>query len=129
MGSGNQINEFKAFKKKALESAQRHNRLGSSYPSNIQTLTSIDSLAKINRIKLILLVTPKSNFYTSQIDRSRIYKTDSIITEIVRENDVSFINLRTAQDFDLKDFSDGDHLNSKGATKLSLKLDSLINRL
>ncbi len=97
---------------------------------NISIIQKIISFAKRRNIKVIFYTSPAYKTYVSNLDKKQLDITINTITKIVKEKDnCYYFNLLEDTIFHVDDFADSDHLNPKGAKKLSLKIDSLINSI
>ena len=77
-------------------------------------------------IKPIMVVFPTTKYYYENFDlniKDRFYYT---INELKNNYDFQLIDMFKSEKFDLTDFMDWDHLNKKGATKMTQYLNDLI---
>ncbi|MDR0503159.1 MAG: hypothetical protein LBH16_07550 [Treponema sp.] len=123
--------------KTGKEAAIRHTRDNIHSKENIRILEEniiiLDTFAEIcnkNDIKLILINTPKYNTYIENLNKEQMEEAAKTVDLLIKKHkNIIYINWQEDKDFFAKDFYDADHLNSKGAEKLSKKLDSYISSL
>ena len=93
------------------------------------SLDSIIYFSKRNKFKVILCTPPVHESYSDNFNKYQYYKTINTYNEIARENkNCTYINLLKDSRFKDEDFLDGDHLNGNGAKKLTLIIDSIVNK-
>ncbi len=98
------------------------------FMKNVQTLNKIISFAKEKKVKLIFVTCPAYKSYTKNLEPDQLNTTIDFMNQLVTGNrNIYYYNLLNNQSFIGEDFYDADHLNEKGAKKLSLMVDSLIN--
>lgn len=107
--------------KAAKSRAQAHN--GNFSPKhledNMRLLSNFLLQMKKKRVRVILLVPPVTKFYRPHSApelRGTMYES---LEPIKKGFDFTFLDLFDSPDFDVSDFQDYDHLNDKGAEKLS----------
>ncbi|GAW67872.1 hypothetical protein GPEL0_01r3949 [Geoanaerobacter pelophilus] len=101
-----------------------HNKImnPSVLQSNLAILGQMADLLKKKNIQMVLLVTPVYRTYARHVD-PKIYATMvKGIAEVSNRYGVKSYNYFSDSRFDISDFSDNDHLNERGAKKLSLIL-------
>jgi hypothetical protein len=111
-------------------SAERHTvpdyRL---WNENRATMRKLIEFSSRNNVQLVLLGYPGYKSYVSNLNQRQLYRTIDAATLLDRRwLNVHYYNFLTDPSFVAEDFYDGDHLNEKGAKKLTLKLDSVIKR-
>jgi hypothetical protein len=94
---------------------------------NIKILQGIIHFAKARNIEVVLITSPAYKSYYSGLDHRQLNITMSVVDQLREKYNLKYVNLLRDQSFQAGDFYDADHLNGKGAKKLSLKLDSLIS--
>jgi hypothetical protein len=94
---------------------------------NLRILTSIIKIAELRKIKVILVTCPVEKYYYNNADNNQITKTISEVTKLKNKYHLTYINLFKNSSFQDSDFYDADHVNEKGAKKLSTKMDSVLN--
>lgn len=100
------------------------------YDENLAILNSILNFSAERNIKVLFYTTPAFNTYVSNLNEEQLKMTINSIISLVKEHDnCMYVNLLEDDSFKAEDFRDADHLNPRGAEKLSIKLDSLINVL
>lgn len=90
--------------------------------NNTQTefVTKMGDLAKQNNHKLFVVIPPMRSDY-----RELLPPTEELFNALISQisdKDISLINMYDSPDFSSDDFSDTDHLNQKGAEKLTAKI-------
>ena len=94
--------------------------------------SALDSIVKFsekNECKVILCTPPVYRSYIENFDIHQYDTTIFTISKIAKENDnCTYINLLNDTRFKVEDFLNGDHLNGNGAKKLTLIIDSIINK-
>jgi len=79
---------------------------------------------------LLLLNTPKTPEFIANLYKPQMKSTNDYVNLLVHEyKNIKYLNWQTCDDFNLNYFKDSHHLNSAGASKLSIKLDSLLFKL
>lgn len=122
------INSLKAFKRHRSNMSSK--KVQKVISTHYHLLEKIISYADDNNIKIIILTTPTANTYKNYVIKTPQYfnlknnveKLDKYDNVIVAD---FFLNNK---DFEMIDFKDSDHLSAIGADKLSLKVDSIINK-
>lgn len=94
---------------------------------NKQILNDFASLCKDNKIKVILITPPFHGLYKDKLNSLQLNNTINFCQEMEeRYNNVSYHNFIEDIDFVNLDFKNADHLNDNGATKLSLKINTIL---
>jgi len=94
---------------------------------NVETLHSMIDFAKKHHIRLVFISCPAFKTYTQHLKPYQLNNTINIIRKLVSKNhNTAYYNLMNDPSFVSEDFYDADHLNEKGAKKLTLKIDSLV---
>lgn len=110
--------------------AKRHtiiNEWHESFQNNVNTINAFIDLAEKNNIKIIFVTTPAFKTYVQNLNHNQLDTTIETITQITSKSLNSvYYNLLNDKSFIAEDFYDADHLNEKGAKKLTFKIDSLI---
>ena len=78
-------------------------------------------------MKPILVVFPTAKYYFEKFDKDIKDYFYQIINEVKNIYDFQFFDFFRSDLFDIEDFNDADHLNKKGAEKMTKLLDDLIN--
>jgi len=100
------------------------------FKNNKQYLKDIAIDCNKRGITLLLLNTPKTNEYISSLYRPQMKSINDYANLLVHKyTNVKYLNWQTCDGFNFNDFIDSDHLNSSGASKLGVKLDSLLFEL
>ena len=91
-------------------------------------LNKIVEFAKNKGIKVLLFTPPAYKSYVDNLDSTQLNTTINAIISIDKEFDnVTYYNFIWDTTFVESDFYDADHLNEIGASKLTKKINSLIN--
>lgn len=95
---------------------------------NINALEQIISWCKIHQVKVILVSTPTTNSYLEKLNQEQFIHWKNTTQKIVDDNDeVIWLNfLEDNSKFDVSDFQNADHLNQKGAEKLTRIINSYL---
>jgi hypothetical protein len=111
----------------ALRHTKYMNEANFSY--NEEAVKNLILLAKKNGVNIILYTPPAWHTYSGNINKRLLNITiDTVNGLCKRYSNVSYLNYLNDKSFQRDDFLDADHLNGKGAKKLSVRIDSLINR-
>ncbi|WP_339817908.1 hypothetical protein MKZ15_21105 [Paenibacillus sp. FSL R7-0216] len=110
------------------ERALRHNKQihSKTINENRQILRDYLSFLERNKVKPIVIIYPTTLYYNNFIDSSLKDTIYQVLEELQKDFDITFLDLSTSSLFNLNDFADSDHLNKKGATKMSLLLNKLL---
>lgn len=101
-----------------------------TFENNIQVVKSLIAFAAEKNCKLIFITSPCYSTYTEKLNLVQLDNTVNIVTQLTaKEKNTFYFNLLRDQSFTPEDFFDADHLNEKGAKKLTAKMDSIINSL
>ena len=111
------------------ESAKRHTQMNNENLSeNTKILNSFVEFAKAKNIKVVFFTCPAYKSYVQNLDSNQLNQTTAIITRITNAAPNAFyFNFLEDKAFVAEDYYDADHLNSHGAKKLSIKIDSSIH--
>lgn len=98
--------------------------------NNIRSLEKIIKSCQANNINVYLLSTPTSSTYYNAMNQNQFNNWKTTTNKlIIKYRNIKWINyLENSNDFKQEDFRDSDHLSNKGAIKLSIKVDSIINK-
>lgn len=122
-GSPQKRRNFDLDKYNSTETVKKH-----TYPfeqnvikENIYYLNQILDFAQKKNIKVILVSTPTSPIYLANVNTQQFYHWKESTENIVEKfNNVKWFNyFEHPKSFDQSDFIDADHLNQKGANKLT----------
>jgi hypothetical protein len=118
------------FKLNAEEAVNKHTKEDFYlFDENIANLNNIISFINKKNINLILFIPPATKYYSEQLNLNQLSKTINTCRKLDKQNPkVKFVNLLNDEQFKLQDFYDADHLNDKGAKKLSEILNDLIEK-
>jgi len=97
---------------------------------NVQTVKSLIAFSKQKNIKIIFITAPAYKTYTSKVNPHQLNTTIRFIETLTHKNPNAYYhNFFYDTSFIAEDFFDADHLNEIGAKKLTLKIDSIINKI
>lgn len=96
--------------------------------SNLEMLSSFISEQHSKGVKVIIISTPLHEGYRKFMNKKQLNKAITSGTKLALKFDnVNYYNFMNHDLFLNSDFKDADHLNSNGAKKLSLMLNTIIN--
>lgn len=118
---------LKIFKTASTRLKNRHTDISLNLRlSNKNRINQMVTYCNQNNIKVYILTFPLCKTYRAL----KIVEKDSyrkhFIDSLVKHSKVKLLDYESSTDFNLKDFSDDDHLNPSGAKKLSLMLNKII---
>lgn len=97
---------------------------------NLSYLNEICRFASQNKTIVILYSSPAYSSYTEKLNQDQLNKTITYVSQVANSYDNTFyFDLMSDQRFIAEDFYDADHLNEKGAKKLSQIMNNIINSL
>jgi lysophospholipase L1-like esterase len=100
------------------------------FARNTQLLKTFIELAATRNIRVILYTPPAHNSYVQNLNPDQLKLTVDAANAVTETYpNVSYYNFLTDSTFTETDFFDSDHLNEKGAEKLSLVLDTRLKPL
>lgn len=109
------------------EAAARHTMEDRSLlPENLGHLKAIIALARKKHARILLFTPPAFRTYRAHMNAEQWRTAQAAVRTLLDGPDIQYHDLLAAPAFDAPDFQDADHLNSTGARKLSLMLDSLM---
>lgn len=98
------------------------------YTENVNQIQQLIDFAAKNNSRLLFYTSPAYSSYRENFDQLQLQKTTNAIDSICRINpNIVYHNFLSDSAFYTDDFMDSDHLNPKGAKKLTLKLNEIIN--
>lgn len=113
--------------KKRLEF--RHKEISDTdFKNNAQRILSIIEYCKQNHIEIYFFSTPMYKTYIENEVVSKKIRVDTFIQNLILNYNINYFNFEKSSKFNLKDFSNDDHLNAKGAEKYSKIIDSIITQ-
>lgn len=120
----NKVDLFSSGEKAAIRHTQSD---FSSFGNQVDILKIFLNYTMHKNIKVILYTTPAYSSYVDNLDPNQIDLTIRTAKELAeRYENCSYHNLLSHSNFVSSDFRDADHLNKKGAKKLSLLINQLI---
>jgi len=129
LGFGNNYVKSNDLVKTGKKAALRHTEKDlSKLNESLEILKKIIDFSSKNNIEIIFYTSPTYNTYVSNLDETQLNLTINTMTGLAEKNsNCSYFNLLNDSHFYSSDFRDADHLNPKGAKKLSLLVDQLIS--
>ncbi len=114
-----------------IEASKRHTADNDKYlMENIDVINDIVSLAKSKDVNVIFYTTPAYKSYREGMDSDQYFRTIKVIDSIANAHkNCYYFNLISDDKFKADDFRDADHLNKKGAKKLSQILNNKLEYL
>jgi hypothetical protein len=114
-----------------IATAKRHTRQDSAAVSaNLDVLKKIVDFSSQRNIHVLFFTPPAYKTYVENLEKKQLDQIIQTATKLAGENrNVTYVNLMNNPDFVAQDYFDADHMNEIGAKKLTLKIDSLINRI
>ena len=111
------------------EAAKRHTLSDAqTFNYNVDVLKAISEFAQKKKIKLVLFTCPAYKTYVQNLNADQLKQLTDVVNEIVNSSsNTYYFNFLNDAHFKAEDYYDADHLNGKGAEKLTYKIDSLIN--
>jgi hypothetical protein len=110
--------------------AQRHFRSDERYFNEVSgILDSLIVFAGRNQVKVLLITTPACRTYRENLNAKQLERI--VFTARLKDqnyNNCKYYNLLESELFTAGDFYDADHLNEKGAMKLTAWTDSILYR-
>lgn len=98
-----------------------------AWKANTQNLIGMLNLAKSKNIKVLMVTLPTWKSYYSGLDSLQVRRNHLLCDSLVHAYpNLKYVDDIKNTDFLKSDFFDADHLNTDGAKKYSVKLDSLI---
>lgn len=114
-----------------ISAAKRHTK--SNKKHIVESLIILDNLVKIAKkksINVLFYTSPAYHTYVSNLDIFQLELTVNSVKDIINDSpNCYYYNFLVDDSFKNIDFKDADHLNESGAKKLSIRLDSIINKL
>jgi hypothetical protein len=96
-------------------------------PFNIETFKTICSWAEKNKVQLYIISPPAYKTYVRNLDNRQYTQMVEVGQALDKASEYChYVNLMEHSNFGKEDFFDPDHLNSRGARKFSILLDSII---
>lgn len=101
-----------------------------SSSANVPTIKRTISNCHSKGVKVLLVLLPTYHTYYERINRQMLFDCDSISKELEKEfPNVTYINAFKDTTYVSDDFRNSNHLSRKGARKMSLRLNNVIERL
>lgn len=117
-GSFNTLTTSKKKNKDLLTNAQKHWKCGQYKPNQMQYFFNLLNATKNNNQTFYVVIPPVTSRYKKLIPTSDIIFKD-LYEAVKNYNHVRILNYYNSEDFNDKDFLDGDHLSIKGGEKLT----------
>jgi hypothetical protein len=107
--------------------ALRHQQNAKLSEVSIESLNEIAKLCRAKDIKLLIVTPPAFISYRDNIDAQRLAKTTAVASTLVDSSpNIKYVSYFSHSAFEALDYFDADHLNHRGAEKLSRMIDGLI---
>ena len=98
-----------------------------SFAGNLEILEKFISDCKEKNVKVLLIIPPAWKTYKEHLNAIQMKKTIAACFDLSGKFDnVTFISLFDDRRFNIDDFANADHLNDRGAEKISRILDRII---
>jgi hypothetical protein len=95
----------------------------------LNILKSILEFSQNRGVKVLLFTPPAFHTYIEQLDSAQLSQTYASVKDICKKyGNAKYIDMLSDGSFIASDFYDADHLNEIGAKKLTIKVDSIINK-
>ena len=99
----------------------------SNYKDNISILNNITNWALERNVEVILITTPGYKIYRENLNEVQLAAIMEISAQLSEKySNCRYINLLNESSFGAEDYYDADHLNEKGAEKLSLLINDIL---
>lgn len=109
--------------------AEQHNKLlkyNETYKEYRDIFYKFIEFLKSKNIKIIIIVFPTTKYYSEFLDEGYKKEFYNVINNIKDKSDIELIDFSEENIFNEEDFSDVDHLNEKGAVKVTNELNRRI---
>jgi hypothetical protein len=107
----------------------RHKEVSSiDFKKNTLRIEEIIKYCKQNNIEIYFNSTPVYKTYFKNESSYKKKRFDEFIQNIISKYKVKHFNFENSSRFNIKDFSNDDHLNANGALKFSIIIDSILNK-
>ncbi|WIV18892.1 hypothetical protein QPK24_21625 [Paenibacillus polygoni] len=126
------LTKLDALKKREIGIARagQHNKLIKFKQTRINSQIMLNEFLTYlykKKIKLIILNFPSTKYYANSLDNQFEKEYYQIIKELKTIHDFEFIDLKENIEFEEEDFVDMDHMNEKGAKKVTELLNIRLN--
>lgn len=114
--------------KTGIEAAKRHTVNTNKYfDKDFNSLKSILQIAEQKNIKVLLICSPAYHSYYDNLEKRQMNISITVGKQLEHDfANCSYNNFLKDSSFTAEDFYDADHLNNRGARKLSIKINSLL---
>lgn len=113
-----------------LAASRRHTKSFKYLKYNLAVLERIAEYCEKNDIILLLFTPPAYQTYRDNVSTEQYNTMLSLTNRMANDSDsVYYFNFFVDTDFTEGDFFDADHLNEKGAEKMSKKLNSIVCKI
>lgn len=107
----------------------RHKELSDTdLKKNAERIIAIIKYCKENNIEIYFFSPPVYKTYFKNELTYKKKRVDEFIQKIISQHNVQYYDFENSSRFNIKDFSNDDHLNAKGAVKFSVIIDSILNK-
>lgn len=110
------------------KTALRHSRYdAAAWRINVQHLVNMLNIAKTHHMKVLIVSPPTSRAYYSHLRPTLVKRTRTLCDSLAKSYpETRYIDQQKSTSFQDADFFDADHLNTHGAKKFSMQLDSIM---
>lgn len=109
------------------QAALRHQKDASLNNTAMESVEAMAEFCRRKGIRLLLITPPAFHSYRENIGEARLATLRSVATKIANSAPgVKYIDYFDSPTFEAEDFADADHLNHKGAEKLSRMIDGIL---
>ena len=118
----------KSLEETGREASGRHTGINPIlYQENRKILDSIILIAQRKNVRVLLYTPPAYSTYTRHLNVKQLSELRNTMSSLTKNyNNTTYVDFLLDTSFVKADFYDADHLNDKGAKKLTIKLESLI---
>jgi len=121
------VQELSDLGKDAALTAARHEDGSLDFTANLGLLKEMCHWSQQKDVELILVNTPKTPWYIRNLSKRKMEKIDVVIKNLCDEfPNVHYFNFQSDRRFLISDFRNSDHVNMRGAQKLSLLLNDYL---
>lgn len=99
-----------------------------NYNFNKTKLEAMIKYCKVHNIKVVIMKMPVYSTYRDSYNPKKYKRYQNYYDSIKVNSKFIFFDFEKSKDFCLKDFKDDDHLNEFGAKKLTLKINSFLQK-
>jgi len=129
-GTHSSQNSTKSLEESGIEASSRHTHFDHIiYQENRIILDSMISIAERKNVRIIFYTPPAYYTYIKHLNVEQLRELRNTMWHLTEKyNNTTYIDFLADTSFAETDFFDADHLNDKGAKKLTTKLGDFINK-